>query len=56
MGLGSFQIQLRGKRFFPLPLGGEGGGEGGLLGFPLTSILSPTGRGGLRGAIFSKTL
>lgn len=27
----------------PRPLAGEGGGEGGQLAFPLTSILSPEG-------------
>jgi hypothetical protein len=36
----------------PLPLAGEGQGEGGLLIFPLTSILSPEGRGEPRGVIF----
>jgi hypothetical protein len=41
--------------FFPLPLAGEGWGEGGQLGFPLTSILSPEGRGGLR-VLFSTYL
>ena len=37
------------RKYFPLPLAGEGRGEGGLLIFPLTSILSPEGRGGLKG-------
>jgi len=36
----------------PLPLAGEGGGEGGPLSFPLTLFLSPEGRGRFRGAIF----
>jgi hypothetical protein len=30
-------------KYIPLPLAGEGGGEGGPLSFPLTSILSPRG-------------
>jgi len=40
------------KKYFPLPLAGEGEGEGGSLSFPLTSILSPEGRGEPRGVIF----
>jgi hypothetical protein len=40
----------------PLPLAGEGQGEGGLLIFPLTSILSPEGRGEPRGVIFYDNL
>jgi hypothetical protein len=39
-------------KIFPLPLAGEGGGEGGLSRFPLTSFLSPEGIGELRRAIF----
>jgi hypothetical protein len=35
-------------RYFPLPLAGEGGGEGGPLGFSLTVFLSPEGRGEFR--------
>ncbi len=38
----------------PLPLAGEGTGEGGTLGFPLTLLLSPCrGRGDLLG-LFSR--
>ena len=35
------------KNTNPLPLEGEGVGVGGTLGFPLTSILSSGGRGGI---------
>jgi hypothetical protein len=41
-------------RYSPLPLVGEGKGEGGPLSFPLTSIPSPEGRGRLKGTIFYK--
>jgi hypothetical protein len=43
------------KKYFPLPLAGGGGGEGGPLGFSLTIILFPKGRGGL-GELFPTQL
>ena len=41
MSLKNHENQL----FFPLPLAGEGQGEGGTSEVPLTLILSPEGRG-----------